>query len=171
MTNSPISINISPVGFTADTGETVTIKVTDYGKKPVSITGISTQVSASSGNKCVLSLANNSLGFSPERFTLAGGESLRVTVRVNHGYAGEHLAALFASNPSDSGNGRVSAGVGAQIAIKTGTLNCSGSNSQQQPVSNGGGIPLVIPILGAAFAVLAVWGFFLRRRRVAKHAR
>lgn len=162
MTNSPVSITIAPVGFTADTGQTVAIKVTDNGQQRITVTGVSTQVRASGGNKCMLTLANNSLGFSPGRFTLAGGKSLRVSVKVDHGYAGEHLAALFYANAGNSGNGRISAGVGAQIAIKTGTINCSGSNAL--PANGGGGIPLALPILGVVFALITISGILLKRQ-------
>jgi hypothetical protein len=158
---NPISISISPVGFNAKAGDTITMTVTDRGTGTMAVYGIGSKIHSLSGNKCVVGLDPQSLEFNPARFTLTSGESRRVSVKIIHGTKGEHIGVIFYASEKSVGNAHINAGVAGQIAINAGQLNCSGV------VPPGTNISLIVILCGVVVIVgMGIWAFFLRRSSI-----
>jgi hypothetical protein len=180
---SPLSVSITPAKQTLASGvthATKVIKVSNYGKAPITVTSNEMTLHQAAGG-CGVGQSNGWLAFSPSSFSLAPGQSqpVHVTVSAPAGAPTTDVLAVFtasghAATTAHSG-GSVAGAVASQIVIagQSGSAPKCGHQAQASPPSSGGlsSFDMAFGVLALVFvalvAALVVTGRNRGRRRAA----
>ena len=160
------SLSASPPAVHLAAGQSTSIRVTDNGSKPLSVSVGLTGVAKSGDAKCsVGGTAVRPSGVAiggPASFTLAPGKSVSVPVSVAKTAPSQDDAVIFSSDAGGSGNARISGAVGSQLVIG-GSAECVSA----LPASPHSVSAVAVGGLGAALlaSVAGARAWVVRRRR------